>query len=63
MSELRPFFVTLVQELSGYCIMAMATNEDVLRAHLAKHYGNLWCSVYEAPPPEKVIGETLYIYG
>lgn len=58
---MKIYYVTLVQELQGYCIKAMAPSEGILRKHLHKYYGRLWCSVYKENPPEDVIGHTLYV--
>ena len=60
---MKKFYVTLVYELKGYCIKAYAPDEITLRRHLKDYYGRLWCSVYpeDRRPPERVIGETLYV--
>jgi len=57
----KDFYLTQTRELQGYCIAAVAPNETTLRKHIAKTYGKLWCSVYTEKPPERLIGEILYI--
>ena len=58
---MKTFYVTLVQELQGHCIVAYAPDERTLRAHLADTYGKLWCSVYEEKPSERIIGDPLFV--
>ncbi|MFA4834949.1 MAG: hypothetical protein WC749_02590 [Dehalococcoidia bacterium] len=60
---MKKYYVTLVRELTGFCIVAMAPDENTLREHLARNYGNLWCSVYKEKPPERIIGDVLYVEG
>ncbi len=60
--EEKIFYVTLCQELSGYYIVAVASDENKLRNFLSEKYGYLWCSVYYEPPNrEQRIGHTLYV--
>ena len=55
------FYITLVRELSGCCLMAVAPNEGMVRAYAAKYLGKMWCSVYDIKPRERVIGQTIYL--
>lgn len=59
--ENKMFFVTLTQELSGYCLVAYAPDESTLRSYLADKYGKVWCSVYTEKPLEAIIGEPIYL--
>ena len=58
---MKQFYVTLCRELVGYCIRAEAPSEIALIRYLNKHYGGIWCRTNEEKPPERVIGQMLFL--
>ena len=44
---MKTFYVGLCRSLVGYYIKVHAPNEDILRDHLFKYYGQMWCSIYD----------------
>ena len=58
---MKKYYVTLVEELAGFCVEALAPDESTLRKHLFETYGKLWCSVYKEKPIERIIGAVLYV--
>lgn len=62
--EFKRFYVSLVRELRGFYIDALAYDEESLRLYLNEYYGKMWCSVYTEKPcsvTERVIGEILVV--
>ena len=43
---LNNYYVSLVQSLNGYYVWFRAENEEVVRRHVSKYYGRLWCGTY-----------------
>lgn len=60
---MKAFYITLVRELTGYCVVAYASSENIVREYAANTYGKLWCSVYpeERKPGERIIGNIAYL--
>lgn len=43
---MKTFYVGLCRSLVGYYIKVHAPSEMVVRDHLARYYGAIWCSIY-----------------
>lgn len=55
------YYVSLCRDLIGYFILFEAPDETVVREHLSKYYGKMWCSVYTEKPTKfnpKIINNT-----
>lgn len=55
------FYVSLVQELIGFCIAVSCYEEDDARQYAQEYLGKMWCSVYDDPGNMKIIGSVAYI--
>jgi len=40
------YYVSLVRGLTGYYVKFRAPAEEIVRKHLSKYFGRMWCSVY-----------------
>ena len=40
------YYASLVRGLYGYYVKFKAPSEEIVRKHLAKYFGRIWCSVY-----------------
>ncbi len=49
------YYVTLINDLSGYAVKFKARSEAQVRLHCTKNYGRLWGFIYTSPPPEPVL--------
>ena len=45
--RLKTYYVSLVRGLCGYYVKFNALNEETVRNHVAKYFGQMWCSVYD----------------
>lgn len=43
---MHTYYVSLVRGLSGYYVKFRAPTEEIVRMHLSKYFGRMWCSVY-----------------
>jgi hypothetical protein len=58
---MNTYYITLVRELSGYCIKVVAPSIASAIEYAYLNYGNLWCNVYDSEPLETCIGTTKYL--
>ena len=43
---MHTYYASLVRGLIGYYVKFSAPAEEIVRMHLAKYFGRMWCSVY-----------------
>ena len=43
---MKTFYVGLCRSLIGNYVVFEAEEEYIVREHLLKYYGNMWCSIY-----------------
>ena len=43
---MNTYYASLVRGLCGYYVKFRAPDEMVVREHLCKYFGRMWCSVY-----------------
>ena len=54
-------YVSLVQELRGYCIAVSCYDSNDAREYANEYLGKMWCSVYDDPSDMQIIGAVAYI--
>ena len=52
--QMKIYYVSLVRGLVGYYVKFLAPSETIVRMHLAKYFGRLWCSIYSWTDLEKL---------
>ena len=43
---MHTYYASLVHGLIGYYVKFRAPSEEIVRMHLLKYFGRMWCSVY-----------------
>ena len=43
---MRTYYASLVRGLIGYYVKFKAPSEEIVRMHLSKYFGRMWCSVH-----------------
>ena len=43
---MHTYYASLVRGLRGYYVKFKAPSEEIVRMHLSKYFGRMWCSVY-----------------
>jgi len=43
---MHTYYASLIRGLIGYYVKFSAPAEEIVRRHLSKYFGRMWCSVY-----------------
>lgn len=45
-AELRPIYLSLCRGLVGHYVLFHAKDQEVVRRHATRYFGQIWCDVY-----------------